>query len=522
MANLRQLELQPLIRNGRSFSGRERHCCFLNTGSRRFADISTISGLNLADDGRAAARVDWDQDGDLDLWVSNRNGPQVRFLRNGVPTNHHYISVRLQGVTCNRDAVGARLQLVLAGNPKVRLSKTLRAGEGFLSQSTKWIHFGLGNATKIDRLIVRWPGGSTEEFRGLVVDRHHHIVQATGRAQVWDGPKRHVALEAGPLAEPASTDLARTFLASRVPLPSLDYRTFDGETARVSSANGQPLLLNLWASWCTPCIEELGEFTRRERELRSVGLDVLALTVGQLRNTDAAENNSAASLLATLDFPFSTGIGSVALLDKLQIVHDQLFDRHVILPLPSSFLIDSDGQLAAIYKGPVDVDRVLADVGKLALRDEQLRHAALDFSGRWIGAPARISLVPIYRELLAQGFRTDATEFVVRNHTRFPNRTILHLAQLLATDPDPTLRDGAEAVRWGEKVAEATNYKIAEVLDVLAAAYAEAGQFDKAESTAGRAIELAQFNGNAKLQHEIELKLRFYQDGRPYHMDDEP
>jgi hypothetical protein len=56
----------------------------------------------------------------------------------------------------------------------------------------------------------------------------------------------------------------------------------------------------------------------------------------------------------------------------------------------------------------------------------------------------------------------------------------------------------------------------------LAAAYAEAGQFDKAESTAGRAIELAQFNGNAKLQHEIELKLRFYQDGRPYHMDDEP
>ena len=92
----------------------------------------------------------------------------------------------------------------------------------------------------------------------------------------------------------------------------------------------------------------------------------------------------------------------------------------------------------------------------------------------------------------------------------------------MATDPDPTLRDGAEAVRWGEKVAEATDYKIAEVLDVLAAAYAEAGQFDKAKSTAGRAIELAQSNGNAKLQHEIELKLRFYQDGRPYRMDAEP
>ncbi len=121
-ASAQQLGLQPLIRDGRSFSGRERHCCFLNIDGRRFADISTISGLNLADDGRAAAQVDWDQDGDLDLWVSNRNGPQVRFLRNEVPTNHHYLSVRLRGVTCNRDAIGARVQLVLAGNPNGGIS----------------------------------------------------------------------------------------------------------------------------------------------------------------------------------------------------------------------------------------------------------------------------------------------------------------------------------------------------------------------------------------------------------------
>ena len=424
-ASARQLDLQPLIRAGRSFSGRERHCCFLNTGSRRFADISTISGLDLADDGRAAAQVDWDQDGDVDLWVSNRNGPQVRFFRNDVPTNHHYLSVRLQGVTCNRDAIGARVQLVLAGNPQVRLSKTLRAGAGFLSQSSKWIHFGVGDATEVDRLIVHWPAGSMEEFRGLLVDRHYRIVQASGRAQVWDRPERHVALAAGkivesPVVETVGSDRARTLLASRVPLPALEYETFDGETAPVSSVDGRPLLLNLWASWCTPCIEELGDFTNRARELRSVNLDVLALTVGQLRNTGASEDISAANLLATLDFPFATGKGSVALLDKLQIVHDQLFDRHVLLPLPSSFLIDGDGQLAAIYKGPVNVDHVLADVGKLALRDEQLRHAALDFAGRWSGAPARISLVPIYRELLRQGYRADATEFVDRNRSRFP------------------------------------------------------------------------------------------------------
>ncbi len=415
-----------MIREGRSFSGRERHCCFLNTGGPRFADISAISGLDVTDDGRAAAQVDWDQDGNVDLWVSNRNGPQVRFFRNDVPTNHHYLSVLLQGVACNRDAIGARLDLMLAGNPPVRLSKTLRAGEGFLAQSSKWIHFGLGDAGEVDRLIVHWPGGQAEEFRGLVADRHHRIVQTSGQAQVWNGPERHVALEEGPSVEPESaaslgSDRARTFLASRVPLPRLEYETFEGERTLVSGIDGRPLLLNLWASWCTPCAEELGEFAKREQELRAVGLDVLALTVGQLRHTDVPEEVSAAKLLGTLDFPFTTGKGSVALLDKLQIVHDQLFDRHVVLPLPSSFLIDGAGQLAAIYKGPVDVDHVLADVGKLPLRDEQLRHAALDFAGRWIGAPARISLVPIYRELVRQGYRAEAAEFVRRNRGRFPD-----------------------------------------------------------------------------------------------------
>ena len=102
------LSLHALIRNGHSFSGRERHCCFLNTGGRQFANVSAISGLDLVDDGRAAACVDWDQDGDLDLWLSNRTGPQVRFLRNDVPTSHHYLAVRLIGRTCNRDAIGAR------------------------------------------------------------------------------------------------------------------------------------------------------------------------------------------------------------------------------------------------------------------------------------------------------------------------------------------------------------------------------------------------------------------------------
>ncbi len=70
-----------LIRLGKSLSGRERNCCFLNVGRGWFADISSISGADFDDDARALGIVDWDFDGDLDFWVVNRTGPQLRYVR---------------------------------------------------------------------------------------------------------------------------------------------------------------------------------------------------------------------------------------------------------------------------------------------------------------------------------------------------------------------------------------------------------------------------------------------------------
>ena len=95
-----------MIRNGRSFSGRERNCCFLNTGQQRFADVSAATGFDFPDDGRGLALVDWDQDGDLDAWIANRSSPQVRLLMNRMQTDHRWVAFRLEGTQCNRDAIG--------------------------------------------------------------------------------------------------------------------------------------------------------------------------------------------------------------------------------------------------------------------------------------------------------------------------------------------------------------------------------------------------------------------------------
>ena len=121
-------ELDRMMHGGRAFSGHERNCCFLNTlgfgaDGDRFATISAVSGLDLDDDGRALASVDWDQDGQLDLWVTNRNAPRIRFFRNQSETGHGFVQLRLQGngLDTNRDAIGARVTLVL--KPEIATSQ---------------------------------------------------------------------------------------------------------------------------------------------------------------------------------------------------------------------------------------------------------------------------------------------------------------------------------------------------------------------------------------------------------------
>ena len=79
--------LGSMISRGRSFSGYEKNCVFLNTSTKNslnFTDISAVSGIDFIDDGRALIATDWDHDGDLDIWSTNRTAPRIRFLKNNL------------------------------------------------------------------------------------------------------------------------------------------------------------------------------------------------------------------------------------------------------------------------------------------------------------------------------------------------------------------------------------------------------------------------------------------------------
>ena len=389
-----------LIETGGSWSGRERNCCYLNLGGDRpFADVSYASGFDFPDDARAIASVDWDHDGDLDLWITNRTAPRLRFLRNNGSKGQRGVLIRLQGTSGNRDAIGARLELRLAegaegeGKPLVRF---VTAGSGYLSQSSKWVHFGVGAAAGPFRLKVAWPGGSNETIEGLAAGGRYRVVEGSGKALLQKA--RDIQIPAGELAVVAPTGIARIPLLERLPLPPIEYLD-QSDMTRSLVVSGRPTLVNLWATWCLPCIKELHEFSERGEELKSAGLDVVALSVDGLKDGKPAPLKVVSGFVQKHELPFGVRRATSGTVDRLDVMHDvvmttrtQLDDKYT-LPVPASFLLDRSGHLAVIYKGPVSVDRLLSDVALLA--DDSDIDPAIAYPGRWFLRPHGLGSVAV-------------------------------------------------------------------------------------------------------------------------------
>jgi enediyne biosynthesis protein E4 len=142
---------------------------FRGLGNGKFADVSRDAGavLDVKTVSRGACFGDYDNDGKVDAFVVNLGGPGT-MLHNVSPANGHWITVKLKGKKSNRDGIGASLEL-LAGSRKQVAERI--AGSGYLSQDDGRIHFGLGAASKVDKLTIHWPSGREQVLDGLDVDR---------------------------------------------------------------------------------------------------------------------------------------------------------------------------------------------------------------------------------------------------------------------------------------------------------------------------------------------------------------
>ncbi|MEK6677403.1 MAG: ASPIC/UnbV domain-containing protein [Planctomycetota bacterium] len=343
--------MTKLMHQGYSWSGHERKCCYLNLGDSTFANISATSGLDFDDDGRAMAVCDWDQDGDLDVWLKNRTGPQLRFMRNDGPAEQRFLDIQLVGKSCNRDAIGAVVELH-AGSKK--FTRTITCGDGYLSGSSKWLHFGLTGAEPVNLVKIRWPGGETQSFADLPLNRRYRIEQDSPTAieisaQLIPMP----SAQKTPFKLPRSTKLV---LRAPLPLPPTLSRGLINRPDKEAPADPskRATLVTLWAQWCAPCLFELSDMADHLDPLHRANLDIVTLNIDRPEDRAIAETLFAEKIRPRFkSAPFREVWSSNEMKETLDAILVHIREQSGDWPLPMSLLIDPNGTLQIIYLGPI-------------------------------------------------------------------------------------------------------------------------------------------------------------------------
>jgi enediyne biosynthesis protein E4 len=156
-----------------------------------FRDVTKQLGPDLADArvSRAAAFADYDNDGDMDVLVTN-NGDRPQLLRNDGGDGNHWLEIRLIGTRSNRDGVGAKVKIVANG---VVQTDEAKGGMSYQAAHDPRLHFGLGNATRVAVLNVSWPSGAVTKLTDVPVDRCITIKEDSGEVPSGYPPFKKIA-----------------------------------------------------------------------------------------------------------------------------------------------------------------------------------------------------------------------------------------------------------------------------------------------------------------------------------------
>jgi len=312
--------INELIRSDYTWSGYERNVFHANHGDGTFSDVSGAVDLDFLEDGRSFALADFDQDGRQEVFLKNRSAPQLRLLKNVVQDLPPSISFRLHGVRSNPDAIGATVSVEAQ-------TKMVQAGSGFLSQHSKDVFFGLGPAQGPVSASIHWPSGLVQQLQDLPINHRVWVEEgsAPSRIEPFKGKPARSQPSHFTKALPATIE---TWLL--VPVPAPDF----------SLTKGKPVLLQL-------------AFDKKLTVAIS-GADAGALVPRLMDDDMAAIYN---------------------------ILYRYLFDRHRDLTLPTSFLIDAQGNIVKVYQGAVNPQNVEADVKRIPQTAEQRLALALPFPG---------------------------------------------------------------------------------------------------------------------------------------------
>jgi hypothetical protein len=157
---------------------RQRNFVHHNNHDGTFTEVGAQLGSSFAEKrtGRGAAFGDIDNDGDVDVVINNLDGPP-QVLRNDGGNVNNSILIKTIGVKSNRDGIGARVKVVAGDLTQI---DEVHSGDSYLSQSDLRLQFGVGKATKIDSIEVRWPSGAVDKITGVGVNRILTVKEGQG------------------------------------------------------------------------------------------------------------------------------------------------------------------------------------------------------------------------------------------------------------------------------------------------------------------------------------------------------
>ncbi len=402
---------------GESFSGHEPNCAYLNPGTKTkaWASVGHVTGFDFPDDARAVAVTDWDLDGDVDTWIANRSAPQVRFLRNDTPRTGDWISLKLQAKRGQNQAIGARVTVWLEGEATAPITREVRAGEGFLAQSSKRLHFGLGPKAKIKSIQVDWRQGVRETFPAVAVGKHY-LIKENGQAEevtLRQEPCKNLATTA--YQTPSQAFPASVRLAYPVPLPRIEWQpllTETGEKSNLAGPHALPTLFLLWPSDAEPT--SLQEMWKGMAALavKTPEVKVLALADGSLAESSALAKKSIPQL--------HPGALDRTALGRLEVLTKASFEMHEPMNPPRGCLITPQGQLLAYYRTPPTAEQVKEDLAIWKQGTEALLASHLPYLGTWYKLPLAFQPIEIATYLMeTEGNALAAAEYLKANAPDF-------------------------------------------------------------------------------------------------------
>lgn len=403
-------DVLALARSGYSLFGNQRNRCYLSIGKLGFANFSSASGLDFLEDARAVATTDWDDDGDVDVVMTSRNGPRMRILLNQNRSENNFLHFKLVGTKSNLDAIGARVELFFEGK-STPLVKFVSAGSGNLSQSSKRLFFGLGKQDQIQKAVVTWPDGQQQTFTELVANTRYTITE--GQNQIAERNNERFQLKTAGSNLAGTLRLPNRDVATFSPmgyLPNLEFQNERKKYQAISPINESfTTVIFFGDNNHSRAIAQ--QINARRSEYKPPNRDCVGVYVEPLADDQSLRFAAAEKFFTKQKFPFRWGAATSATQEKLVHLNGHWFSQQQLPQLPFAVLMNKQGRIERIHwltatKSPEKLVKYLnLDA---ANRLEGLGHLDDGKRGRWLSRYAEFDLLRLVERFNQLGMKKTA------------------------------------------------------------------------------------------------------------------